>query len=340
MSDKKSESEYNFETYDPPPSYYLSDAKVATTSSSSSFLDRKDSRHYRKPSQSLNAKVATTSSGSSFLNRSASKLGKMFSRNSGNKEALEAMEQILKPILEKYDIVFVIDDSGSMKSSDDLFGSMARGSNRWTEAREALMPIADIANRCDDDGVDIHFLNYPAVGRGLKSAAEVMRLFNEVEPFGGTPLGETLKKITDRYLQRLEQAAEPSKATTQELAKIKPVNYIVITDGEPNDLLPDHEIKKVLVEIANRLGLLQFPRNQLGIQFVQIGDDERATRLLTSLDDSLKDGNGQAAVIDIVDTTKYQKGKKLDTEVLIKSLVGSVNRRVDNEGARMFRGDI
>lgn len=38
----------------------------------------------------------------------------------------------------------------------------------WVETREALAGIADVAARYDADGVDICFLNDPAVGRNMK----------------------------------------------------------------------------------------------------------------------------------------------------------------------------
>jgi len=38
----------------------------------------------------------------------------------------------------------------------------------WAEARDALAGIADVATRYDADGVDIHFLNSPTIGRHMK----------------------------------------------------------------------------------------------------------------------------------------------------------------------------
>jgi hypothetical protein len=95
MSDKKSEMKNMLDSSDaqptiPPPPY--------------------------SPSTPSNAIVATTTGGTSFLSRGASKLGKMFSRKQLT-PAAGAMEAVLKPILEKFDIVFIVDDSGSMIGS-------------------------------------------------------------------------------------------------------------------------------------------------------------------------------------------------------------------------------
>src|SRR5207253_6109593 len=58
---------------------------------------------------------------------------------------LDRLEQILQ-ILAKYNIVFVIDDSGSMEIEEN-------GSTRWDQALEALQIIVPMASKYDDDGV-------------------------------------------------------------------------------------------------------------------------------------------------------------------------------------------
>lgn len=74
-----------------------------------------------------------------------------------------------------------------------------------------------------------------------------------------------------------------------------------------------------------------FPRHpKLGIQFVQIGNNPKATEFLTELDDDLSRTHG---VRDIVDTTPYTGGV-LTAELMIKMLLGGINRRVDRRGAR------
>lgn len=82
---------------------------------------------------------------------------------------------------------------------------------------------------------------------------------------------------------------------------LKPLNLIVITDGQPDD--PD-TLAYALASFAERLDQGRFPLTQLGVQFVQIGNDAEATRSLIALDDELKGTHGVKR--DIVDTTPYQ----------------------------------
>jgi hypothetical protein len=78
-------------------------------------------------------------------------------------------------MLHDFDTVFLVDDSTSMAGE------------RWNQARAALMEVADIAARYDDDGVDIYFLNSKRVGKELKAAPDVEDLFRGLEPKGATP---------------------------------------------------------------------------------------------------------------------------------------------------------
>lgn len=105
----------------------------------------------------------------------------------------------------------------------------------WSEARDALAGVAEIASKYDTDGIDIYFLNSPLVGNGLRHAADVQRLFDQVQPDGITPTGEKLEELLLVYLWRLEQARERA-GDMLPLREIKPVNYLIITDGAPSRL--------------------------------------------------------------------------------------------------------
>jgi hypothetical protein len=58
---------------------------------------------------------------------------------------------------------------------------------RWGQARQALMGVAETAAPYDDQGVDVYFLNSKRVGKELRSSADVEDLFAGLEPRGATP---------------------------------------------------------------------------------------------------------------------------------------------------------
>ncbi|KAJ7115561.1 hypothetical protein C8R43DRAFT_124285 [Mycena crocata] len=232
----------------------------------------------------------------------------------------ETFENALE-ILRKYDTVILVDDSGSMT----LPGSK-KGATRWFEAGEALEALAETAQQYDTDGIDIYFLNNPKEALNMKSSSEVRSVFNKITPSGATPTGERLDQLLKPYLMKLEAAKIQPDGTPEDAQGevIKRVNFIVITDGEATDN-PKHAV----IDAASRLkAMTNLCMIQVGIQFVQVGNDSAATRALKVLDDDLaQNGN----IRDIVDTTPYSKLNPVTADGLIKVLLGGINRRIDEQ---------
>lgn len=220
-------------------------------------------------------------------------------------------------LLRRYDTVIIVDDSTSMDGP------------LWFEARDALAGIAEVAARYDLDGIDVHFLNNPIVGRGLRNGAEVKQLFDQTAPYGITPTGEKLEELLLEYLLKLEDAkAAQLGGDAGALKRVKPVSFLVITDGAATD-----DPESVIVQAARRLDEGRFPLSQVGIQFVQIGTDDNAAEALRVLDDDLATVHG---VRDIVDTYPYTaEGSQLTADSLAKILLGGINRRLDRRKPSM-----
>ncbi|KAG9089352.1 hypothetical protein FRC06_001591 [Ceratobasidium sp. 370] len=213
--------------------------------------------------------------------------------------------------LGRYDTQFLIDDSRSMTGP------------RWEEARDALAGLAKTALKYDDDGVEIFFLNAVNAGRTVRTDEDVKALFASVSQSAGTPTGKRLRDLLTAYITKLEAAKQKSGSADFTTSGIKPLNLIVVTDGEPSD-----DPKSAIVEAARRLDSGKFPLTQVGIQFIQVGDDAWATKALRELDNHLSAMND---VRDIVDTRPFT-GQRLTSELLITMLLGGINRRVDKLG--------
>ncbi len=208
--------------------------------------------------------------------------------------------------LSTFDTVFLIDDSGSMAGS------------RWAETQAAIESIAPICTAYDADGIDIYFLNAPDMhrNRNVTSAAAVSHIFGTVRPGGGTPTGQRLNALLKPYLA--SYAAAP--ATT------KPLNVIVITDGQPSD-----DVESVLISAARKLDKLDAPAWQVGVQFFQVGRDAEARAHLRQLDDELAELAGEQELRDMVDSVPFQgaEGERLTAEGILKvciSVLGNLER--------------
>jgi len=187
----------------------------------------------------------------------------------------------------------------------------------WTDARDALASVAELSRQSGGDGLDIYCLNSDERQRDLQGESGICQFFNNLIPEGQTPTGARLREVLDIYAPRVEDPA----------LHHKPISILVITDGVPTD-----DPESVIIEFARRLDSRNVPLRQLGIQFVQIGDDPDATEALRELDDKLGPTHG---IRDIVDTTPFNASQpQLRGDVLVKIVLGSLNATLDNTGIR------
>ncbi|RPB11135.1 hypothetical protein P167DRAFT_566212 [Morchella conica CCBAS932] len=205
--------------------------------------------------------------------------------------------------LRNFDTVFLIDDSGSMLGPN------------WRQTSSALEAIVPICTTHDADGVDIYFLNHPRAHTQVRSPAEVLSIFSSVRPCGATPTGRRLGEILELYL-----------AAYRRNAGIKPLNIIVITDGEPTD---PGKLKRCIVDCAKSLDALGARDRQVGVQFFQVGNDEAATESLEELDNELVEEEGVRDMVDTISWRKMNEGKGLSADGILKAVMGAVDKRLD-----------
>lgn len=115
----------------------------------------------------------------------------------------------------------------------------------WKSTRDALIGVVKKSIQYDEDGIDLHFFNSRVVKEGLNTAEGLKDLFVTVEPFNGTPTATALKRVLEPYLLKLEAAygAKREKPDVK-TETIKPLNVVVVTDGEPN---PGYSPERVIV---------------------------------------------------------------------------------------------
>jgi uncharacterized protein YegL len=100
----------------------------------------------------------------------------------------------------------------------------------------------------------------------------IWRIFN---PLGTTPTGARLERILGRIIEKLNHAVD-----TPAYGRIKPIDIIVLTDGVPTD-----DPASVIEAAARELNEGLHHPNAVGIQFVQIGNEEGADKDLRALCD-------------------------------------------------------
>lgn len=174
-------------------------------------------------------------------------------------------------LLSEADTIIIIDDSESMGK----YGY-------WALVERVLRYIGPVVTTYDPDGLSIWMLN----GRGpstpnladgiagqgwnnIRRTQEIRDIFDKSTPMGTTPIYDRLEHIVTPYMARL--AKGPTRP--------RPINILVITDGCADD---PEGVEELAEEICEMLDDNSAPTNQFGIQFIQIGDMEVATRHIRS----------------------------------------------------------
>jgi hypothetical protein len=229
-----------------------------------------------------------------------------------------------------FDTVFVIDDTGSMQlAADSNEAATPDMKTRWGVLTKSMRYIGNIAAEYDPDGVDIHFLMSTGLSQSnVKSGQEVLNLLAQVDltkGSGGTYFATVLAEILGPYVARYEDYFEATKRR-EKADKVRPLNIIVLTDGKADDA---KSTKKTIIKMGKKLDKMNAPLTQVGIQFLQVGDDKDAAEWLKGLDNDLED---EYDIRDYVDTKTFNNLKNSAdfTENLREILLGAIDREIDD----------
>jgi hypothetical protein len=184
--------------------------------------------------------------------------------------------------------VLIIDDSKSM--SKPVEKEPGSPMSRWDYLIESLRYFGDIPAKINDDGIDIYFLVDGAKDdkevRSCQRLLEILASIN-TQSSGPSSLDKVLWEVLHAYLNNYREFYYKKKyaSTSSSTPTPKRLNVIVITDGESED---QEEVEATLVRTARELPILEMPPLQIGIQFLQIGDNKGVNAWLNVLDDKLK----------------------------------------------------
>lgn len=221
-------------------------------------------------------------------------------------------ETPLKALVNR-DITVIFDDSWSMLTAD---GKGRR--TRWDQAWDALTTLVRVGSKYDRDGIEIHFLNKREEDKVVRDEADLQCLRNKVGVPGSntyTPIGDVLDTLLLEYGRKTgNRPGRPG---------VKKIVFLVITDGAATDTPED-----AIIRAAKFFECGKFPLDQVGIQFIQVGNDSEATKFLEELDECLAQGECNWDMVDTIKST----GNDLEGDALIKALTGGFNRKQDKVG--------
>jgi hypothetical protein len=220
--------------------------------------------------------------------------------------------------------VALVDDSGSMRDSGHMswnsnpdyrnVGYGGSSESRWEQARRTLAEVAPLVSERNPHGVDIHFLNRTDFYLGLRTTLDVEVAFDKGYPGGGTLTGQRINDILDSYM-----------CTLRYNRTLMPLNLIVLTDGESQD--EDH-LHWAIEEHVTKIVQRGYPAHQFGIEFVQVGDDEMATRHLEKLEEEVS-RHHQKFQRDVVGVTPTTRMSNMNSDKLLAIAVSGIDARIN-----------
>ena len=158
--------------------------------------------------------------------------------------------------------------------------------NRWAAAHTAILQLAQVCETFDPDGIAL-YISCRDAAKGFQSyqnllAQELGQVLDRHFPPDNLNLLEGLTMVLDRYFaQKVAHTNKPNGAM-----------ILVLIDGEPQERMA---ISRLLVHATAKLDR----DDELGIGFVQLGDDLIARGFLNALDENLQ---AAGAKFDIVHT--------------------------------------
>lgn len=192
---------------------------------------------------------------------------------------MEPVERGLEPAffqLTRYITVFLVDDSSSMEDIPE------ENISSWTDTTHALTECAALVLGARGR-LKVHFFNSPKSKENISGVAELQELCR-FTPRGDTPTYQRLKRHLDEYIE----AFRPLNASQRDT--FPGLNLIIFTDGAPEG--PFEDIEEVIVDTAKDLDDFRADKYKVGIQFVQIGNDESVTNFFERIDNEIKGEHG------------------------------------------------
>jgi len=217
--------------------------------------------------------------------------------------------------LEGYEIVLVLDDSGSMNApiqdhTGGGGGAFAVQQTRWKELQTITSIVVNIAAIMDKNGLDVYFLNRPGMS-GVRSSHDLTHSFAQ-PPAGLTPLTPVIRRVlSDKRAVMVEQK----------------LLLIVATDGAPTDA-------NGRVDVNSLRDVLARERNadRCFVTFMACTDDLTAVEYLNDWDRQLKH-------LDVVDDYQSERREIMKTkgksypfsfgDYLVKALLGPIDPEFD-----------
>jgi hypothetical protein len=148
--------------------------------------------------------------------------------------------------------------------------------------------LAYIVKASDEDGIDLYFTCSDSE-HNVDSATKMESKLRGKSLHSTSNMASSLGRILQKYETRLRDerdgtAQRRSSFFSRKSKELKPLNVYVFTDAKWQ---PYCNVAERVLSLVTTMKELRFPREQVGIQFIQFGDDSDCTKKLQDLDEAV-----------------------------------------------------
>ena len=191
--------------------------------------------------------------------------------------------------------------------SPESWSSSHQYYEHWVAAQTKIIDLAKCCQSLDNDGITVYLASSPFIKHKNTQVVKLAQLFQIKNPPETMDLVSSLQDALDDYFQRRD-------AKQSQNGDI----ILVLVDQISNE---QESLIDLIINATEKIDLIPGTKNsyELGISFLQVGEDPATKEFLTYLDDRLVEAGAKC---DIVDTKFwYEIKQKSLVNILIDALV-------------------
>ncbi len=205
----------------------------------------------------------------------------------------------------------------------------------WSKVVDSARLIAQFTTPYDHNGVEIRFMSDYKSKTTTKDVQKIRSLVEDHQPREEGKIFSLVNDVLDCVLGGYRETLEKERSKLRiTLKKAKTLIVFVLTDGE---FCGYCDAKGPIKDLVGTLRHQRRPNNQVGVQFVQFGNNATAKARLDDLDDFLNPNVNRALAADDLDNKDIVDVEPWDGVNVWKLLLGSINRLYDRSDLPTFQ---
>ena len=159
--------------------------------------------------------------------------------------------------------------------------------NYWREAREVLDLLGALVKKYHSNGVDIYFTTPFKKDLKVKKTTHLLEIFDKNRPSERHDVSDMSARLSEIVIEYQKDLTGKRWHIPGRPRNARPLTLYVFTDAVWQ---PVCDVEAVIKSLVNTLKQQNLHKQQVGIQFIQFGNEPWCTKRLRELDRMRLDG--------------------------------------------------